>query len=154
MRSGAKRMDPSASRIVTSMVRARFEGSPGVPAENVLCLCPGSPVPAQAKVGSSASPNIAMIRIVAPLFMLHLHTGHRARLDRPQVCFPVRIQGRWSNRLLGDVDLHFVRNGTSRMLVPAGVLVVVGGEALAYFHCREHAAHLDGPKLAVAGHHR
>src|SRR3981081_4555213 len=81
MRSGAKLMDPSASRIVTSTVRAGFEGSPGVPAEKVLCLCPGSPVPAQTKVGSSANPNIAIIRIVAPLFMHHLHSGHRARLD-------------------------------------------------------------------------
>jgi hypothetical protein len=70
------------------------------------------PVAAQAKVGSSANPNIAIVRIVAPLFMLHLHTGHRARLDRAQVCFPVRIQGRWPNRLLDDVGLHFVRNGT------------------------------------------
>src|SRR6202047_1088492 len=151
MRSGAKLMDPSASRIVTAMVRAGFEGSPGVPAENVLCLCPGSPVPAQAKVGSSANPTIAIVRNAAPLFMLHLHTrhhlhtGHRARLDRAQVCFPVRIQGRWPNRLLGDVDLHFVRNATLRMLVPAGVLVIVGGEAFAYFNCREHAAHLDWP---------
>src|ERR1700730_8926262 len=139
MRSGAKRMDPSASRIVTSTVRARFEGSPGVPAENVLCLCPGSPVPARAKVDSSANPNIAIVRNAAPLFMLHLHTrhhlhtGHRARFDRAQVCFPVRIQGRWPNRLLGDVDLHFVCNGTSRMLVPARVLEIAARKALAYF---------------------
>src|SRR3984893_14120101 len=112
MRSGAKLTDPSASRIVTSTVRAGSEGSPGVSAGKFLCLFPGSPVPAQAKVGSSANPNIAIIRIVAPLFMLHLHTGHRARLDRAQVCFPVRIQGRWPNRLLDDVGLHFVRNGT------------------------------------------
>src|SRR6202043_2031995 len=102
MRSGAKLMDPSASRIVTSTVRAGFEGSPGVPAENVLWLCPGSPVPAQAKVGSSANPTIAIVRIVAPLLMHHLHSG--ARLDRPQDCFPVRIQGRLPNRLLDDVD--------------------------------------------------
>src|ERR1700730_1406122 len=79
MRSGAKLTDPSASRIVTSTVRAGSEGSPGVSAGKFLCLFPGSPVPAQAKVGSSANPNIAIIRIVAPLFMLHLHTGHRAR---------------------------------------------------------------------------
>ena len=48
-----RKTQPSASCIVTATVRARFEESPGVPAENVLCLYPGSPVPAQGKVGSS-----------------------------------------------------------------------------------------------------
>jgi hypothetical protein len=41
-----------------------------------------------------------------------------------QVCFRVRVQGRLPNQLLDDVGLHFVSNGTSRMLVPAGVLEV------------------------------
>src|ERR671918_114958 len=49
--------------------------------------------------------------------------------------------------------LPFPSHRAWRVLVPAGILVIARRQALAHLHDREHAAHLDRPELAEAGHH-
>src|SRR5262245_33599816 len=60
----------------------------------------------------------------------------------------------WRGRRRGAVAPPFVGDGTLGMLKPAGIAVVVGGEALAHLHDREHAAHFDRAERAEARHHR
>src|SRR5437879_1042315 len=54
--------------------------------------------------------------------------------------------------LLVRVVRNLVRDRAGRILVRTRI--GVAGDALAHFDYSEHAAHVDGPELAIAGHHR
>src|SRR3990172_5062906 len=55
---------------------------------------------------------------------------------------------------LGRRTVPFERDATPRVLVPAGIAVIVTREFFAHLHDGEHAAHLERPEGTRAGHHR
>src|SRR5436190_23200414 len=54
----------------------------------------------------------------------------------------------------GGDALELVGDRAWRMLVPAGVLVIVVRKSLAHLHDREHAAHLERAERTEPAHHR
>src|SRR5215204_1276990 len=171
-RSGTNSILPSSvSFMTTSTVRAGFFGSPGAPAPKLRWLWPGAPGTASASEVERTS-NVGALARIRNLFI-----GVGFLSDRGSVIAVAAIRGA---RALARIDgaelggfarLRFrgvrsapglrrriagplVGDRALRMLVPARIAVIGRGEPRPHLHDREHAAHLDGTELRVAGHHR
>src|SRR5262249_28917748 len=140
-----------SSNITTRMSRAGFFGSPGSPAEKCAwSSCarpgPGKPIPiandAAARRAVTAAQTLFLIIDSSPAamsfgsmislgraFACRLHHGRSVR----------RARGIAAARRLGRLALELVRDSALRVLVVAGVLVIVWREPLADLHQREHA---------------
>src|SRR5262249_34898047 len=142
------------------MTRAGFLGSPGWPAEK----CPWSSwadagrgiaicVARIAGVAVSKRPTAATRPVSFGMATSSMSLVVASRLD----CLGPGIglgggavsAGRW-----GGCGFDLVRDRALRVLVVARILVIVGRKAFADLHQRKHAAHLDGPELPEARHHR